>query len=286
MSQEWYFSQNGQQQGPVSSEQLKQLATSGQLGRADLIWKDGMDQWAEARSVNGLFPKELAPPPPPLPTGNRAKGLGVNLNRVNCPQCGTEQPRIRLPGSVQEMMWGGTTCKNCGCQMDKYGKQVAAAPNGGNSPPVSEKGTPLHCRHCGKEVSQRAVACVACGMRPQDGNQFCPSCAAPTQPAQVVCVKCGVGLKGGAGGNRIAASVPPKDPMVMGLLSGLCIAGLGQMILGQVAKGAAILLSSMVLAVFTVGISIFVTWPLGGIDAYLIAKKLKEGKTVGQWEFF
>lgn len=84
----------------------------------------------------------------------------------------------------------------------------------------------------------------------------------------------------------IQPSDPPKDPVLMGVLSGCLIAGLGQMILGQVAKGAVILLGSMVLAVVTFGVSIFATWPLGGIDAYLIAKKLKEGKCVGQWEWF
>ena len=31
MTTEWFFSKSGQQQGPVSTEQLKQLAASGQL---------------------------------------------------------------------------------------------------------------------------------------------------------------------------------------------------------------------------------------------------------------
>ena len=72
----------------------------------------------------------------------------------------------------------------------------------------------------------------------------------------------------------------------MGILSGCCIAGLGQMILGQVIKGVVILIGSMIAAVLTAGVSILVTWPLGGIDAYLVAKKLKDGRSVGQWDFF
>lgn len=72
----------------------------------------------------------------------------------------------------------------------------------------------------------------------------------------------------------------------MGLLSGLLIAGLGQIVLGQTKKGIAILLGSMVLGALTLGLSIFITWPLGGIDAFLVAKKLKEGRSVGEWEFF
>ncbi len=150
----------------------------------------------------------------------------------------------------------------------------------------------MHCRTCGKELVEQATVCVGCGCPPLAGNKFCQSCGADANPAAVACVKCGVGLKTravspfSAGGDPVAASDPPKDPVLMGVLSGCLIAGLGQIILGQTAKGIAILLGSMVLAVVTVGISIFITWPAGGVDAYLIAKKLKEGKTVGQWEFF
>lgn len=153
----------------------------------------------------------------------------------------------------------------------------------------------MHCRTCGQELGEQAVACVGCGCPPLAGNKFCQSCGADTNPAAAICVKCGVALKGGSGvarggggggGDRIAASDTPKDPVLMGVLSGCCISGLGQIILGQTIKGIVILLASMALGAVTVGLSVLVTWPVAGIDAYLIAKKLKEGKTVGPWEFF
>jgi len=72
----------------------------------------------------------------------------------------------------------------------------------------------------------------------------------------------------------------------MGFMSALVLTGVGQIILGQGAKGVAILVGSIALGAVTGGFSALVTLPLAGIDAYLIAKKLKEGKTVGQWEFF
>ena len=62
MSQ-WYYLQNNQQQGPVSSRQLKHLADSGQLQSSNLIWKEGMSQWAEARNVKGLFRTQTAANP-------------------------------------------------------------------------------------------------------------------------------------------------------------------------------------------------------------------------------
>jgi TM2 domain-containing membrane protein YozV len=81
-------------------------------------------------------------------------------------------------------------------------------------------------------------------------------------------------------------SNPPKDPVLMGMLSGCCIAGLGQVVLGQITKGIVLLLFNVVIVLFTAGFAALVTWPLMGIDAYLIAKKLRSGQPVGEWEFF
>jgi len=33
---------------------------------------------------------------------------------------------IRRPKSASEMLWGGWTCTNCGCKVDKYGKERAS----------------------------------------------------------------------------------------------------------------------------------------------------------------
>jgi GYF domain 2 len=51
---EWYYVQNGQRQGPVSSEDLKQLTASGAVGPDDLVWKNGMANWVRAATVGGL----------------------------------------------------------------------------------------------------------------------------------------------------------------------------------------------------------------------------------------
>ena len=62
MTDQWYYTQRGRRQGPVSAKQLKQLASFGQLKPTDNIWKEGMASWAPATRVDGLFPGE----PPPL----------------------------------------------------------------------------------------------------------------------------------------------------------------------------------------------------------------------------
>jgi len=64
MSQEWWYATGDQKHGPITSEQLKTLARSGELMPSDLVWTEGMTDWRQASSVKGLMPpKESAPPP-------------------------------------------------------------------------------------------------------------------------------------------------------------------------------------------------------------------------------
>jgi hypothetical protein len=50
---------------------------------------------------------------------------GINLKRVYCPVCGAKQPIIRMPDSMEQAAWGGTTCPKCHTRLDKYGKVIA-----------------------------------------------------------------------------------------------------------------------------------------------------------------
>ncbi len=54
MAAEWYYTRDRQQMGPVAWSELVDLAESGQLRPNDLVWRDGMPDWAPARS-QGLF---------------------------------------------------------------------------------------------------------------------------------------------------------------------------------------------------------------------------------------
>jgi hypothetical protein len=56
MSSEWYLARGGQQRmGPLTSQQLKQMAAAGQVTGNDLVWKEGMAQWVPASQVKGLL---------------------------------------------------------------------------------------------------------------------------------------------------------------------------------------------------------------------------------------
>jgi hypothetical protein len=68
MASQWYYARNGVRFGPVSGQQLKQLAATGELLPQDLLWKEGLPDWRPARAAKGLFPApQAASVPPPLP---------------------------------------------------------------------------------------------------------------------------------------------------------------------------------------------------------------------------
>ncbi len=54
-NKEWLYStEDDEQQGPVSAKELQQLAKNGELSADDLVWKEGMDEWAPASKIKGL----------------------------------------------------------------------------------------------------------------------------------------------------------------------------------------------------------------------------------------
>ena len=65
---QWFYTKDGQKAGPVAGSILKQLARSGEISIGDLVWREGMSDWAPASKVKGLFPQGvIAVAPPPLP---------------------------------------------------------------------------------------------------------------------------------------------------------------------------------------------------------------------------
>lgn len=92
MANDWHYTKNGQQHGPVPAAKLKQLAESGELHPDDLVWQEGWKQWAAAKSVKGLFaPQQNSPameavaealPQIQINVGNALKGIGTTAQGV------------------------------------------------------------------------------------------------------------------------------------------------------------------------------------------------------------
>ncbi len=91
MANDWHYTLNGQPaSAPVSAAQLKQLAASGQLKPTDLVWQDGMVEWAPAGSVKGLFPTSkslgdstIVPPPSSAKTINGRQTVKLPRDWMN-----------------------------------------------------------------------------------------------------------------------------------------------------------------------------------------------------------
>lgn len=55
---EWFYAKGDKHSGPVNSNELKRMATTGELKPDDLVWREGMADWTIARNVRGLFEEE------------------------------------------------------------------------------------------------------------------------------------------------------------------------------------------------------------------------------------
>jgi uncharacterized membrane protein len=68
---EWYYASSGKQNGPVSFEQLVEIAKSGNLNPTkDLVWTSTMKDWLPAGQVPGLFGQAASAPSPPVDPSN------------------------------------------------------------------------------------------------------------------------------------------------------------------------------------------------------------------------
>jgi hypothetical protein len=59
MTEDWYYADNGQQLGPVSTFALRDMLANGTVKPGDLVWRDGMSNWVPASES-----RELCPTPP------------------------------------------------------------------------------------------------------------------------------------------------------------------------------------------------------------------------------
>lgn len=66
----FYVASNGQPIGPFDVQTLSEMKSSGKLTKETLVWKEGMDDWVKAESVNEL--KSLFTVIPPIPNSDNS----------------------------------------------------------------------------------------------------------------------------------------------------------------------------------------------------------------------
>jgi len=77
---QWFFTRNGQKSGPVTAPTLRQLAAAGNLSPTDMVWREGMSEWAPASRVKGLFAEVAIPPPVPVSVNAVADAPEMNFD--------------------------------------------------------------------------------------------------------------------------------------------------------------------------------------------------------------
>ena len=87
---DWYYAENNQQKGPVSDAALSELASTGAVHDATLVWHAGLDKWQPYSTVRS---GTLAPP---------AAGIGF------CSECGRQ-----FPSSELVLIGGRSVCAGC-----------------------------------------------------------------------------------------------------------------------------------------------------------------------------
>lgn len=78
----WHYARGGEKDGPITMEQLKELATTGQLSPDDLVWREDMKDWRKASTVKGLFPEatpSVMTPATPMVAKYTILGCGGSL---------------------------------------------------------------------------------------------------------------------------------------------------------------------------------------------------------------
>jgi TM2 domain-containing membrane protein YozV len=111
---EWYYASGGIQQGPVSWEELRSLADSGQLRPDDLVWKKGMNGWVPASIVPNLIPSGIVPPqlPPSGPLSGSTDRLAAGLLAILLGSLGVH--KFMLGMTTQGMVMLLSTLLTCG----------------------------------------------------------------------------------------------------------------------------------------------------------------------------
>jgi hypothetical protein len=89
----WYYSKNGMQLGPLSTEELSGKANGGEVLPSDLIWREGMADWLPLSQVPEFQGAGGLATPPPIAMGS------VPIQQPPRYQAGY------VPGSVPNYLW-------------------------------------------------------------------------------------------------------------------------------------------------------------------------------------
>lgn len=129
----------------------------------------------------------------------------------------------------------------------------------------------MFCTRCGSEIARESSHCRVCGRRlffTGETSYYGQVSFSVPETAEMV-----------------YPSETPKSPFLASVLS-LFVIGVGQMYVGQVTKGVAMFILALIISVLIVPHAVVGLWLIAVFDAFLIARKLRRGHPVRQWQWF
>ena len=82
MTGDWYYARDKRRFGLFTFDQFRQLAASGVLSPADMVWQEGTQRWLTAAGVAGLFPAALLTTPVAIPSSYWLVWSGSRSSRL------------------------------------------------------------------------------------------------------------------------------------------------------------------------------------------------------------
>jgi hypothetical protein len=114
---EWYYAHAGEQKGPVPVSELRRLAENGEFDpTADLVWREGMDDWKPASTVEELGGAFVPPnSEAPGPDGATTPAPAADANPYASPITTETQAPSAGPGFGDEIPPGSQPIEFAAC---------------------------------------------------------------------------------------------------------------------------------------------------------------------------
>lgn|GEM_PF-2126387 len=148
-----------------------------------------------------------------------------------------------------------------------------------------------YCKNCGAALNDRYPVCIMCRKGKGVGDKYCAYCGAELPaPGAESCAACGMRTEPADPAKPITPEKARFGPLSAGIVS-LVMPGMGQAMNFQLVKGIVIFFAYVIFTGFTsgpqYGLYLQAVWHvLAALDAYRIANRLKEGESVGKWQWF
>jgi len=97
---DWFYHYQGNEQGPVTEDQIRKLIADGVLTTYDSVWKQGMEDW---KPLGGVFEFSQAPTPGGMVPGQPGM-MQPGMMQPGMMQPGMMQPGMMQPGMMQPGM--------------------------------------------------------------------------------------------------------------------------------------------------------------------------------------